>query len=199
MSSDDTVNRAIEQLKAGDERAAQAIWEAYFQRLIVLARRKLAALPRRAADEEDVVLSAFNSFYKGVAEDRFPQLEDRFDLWKLLVTITARKVVAERRRQMSQKRGGGRVRGESVFAHNPNDASHDVGINGIIAREPTADFASALADECGDLLQGLDKRLGDIALLKMEGYTNQEISVHLDVALRTVERRLEQIRQLWSK
>ena len=32
---------------------------------------------RRMSDEEDVVLSAFNSFYRGAAAGRFPRLEDR--------------------------------------------------------------------------------------------------------------------------
>jgi RNA polymerase sigma factor (sigma-70 family) len=198
MSVDADIILWIQRLKQGDSRAAQAIWESYFDELVALARQKLAAIPRRAADEEDVALSALQSFYRGVTAHRFPKLDDRFDLWKVLVTITARKVVAQRRRHFSQKRGAGEVRGESVFSVGLSDSDEGGGIDQVLGREPTPALALELAEQCGDLLGCLDERLRPIALLKMEGFTNQEIAERLEVTLRTVERRLEQIRRLWS-
>ena len=50
-------------------------------------------MPRVAADEEDVALSAFDSFCRGAQRGRFPQLDDRDNLWRLLVVITSRKAV----------------------------------------------------------------------------------------------------------
>jgi hypothetical protein len=105
----------IDRLKAGDSAAAQRLWEGYFQRLVALARGRLQGLPRRAADEEDVALSAFASFCRGVERGRFPQLQDREDLWKLLVVLTARKAAHLHRDERQQKRGGGAVRGESAL------------------------------------------------------------------------------------
>src|SRR5262245_24320 len=87
MSSRGSVSDWISQLKGGDAAAVQKLWEAYFPRLVGLARKKLRELPGRAADEEDVALSAFDSFCDGVAQGRFPQLTDRDDLWHILVTI----------------------------------------------------------------------------------------------------------------
>lgn len=188
----------IEGLRKGDNRAAQAVWEAYFDRLVALSRQKLASIPRRVADEEDVALSALKSFCRGVAADRFPKLDDRHDLWKVLVTITVRKSIAERRRQTSQKRGGGRVRGESAFAARPADAREDMGIDQVLGPQPTPELIATLAEEYGNLLGQLDEPFQQIAILKMEGYTNREIAERLDVALRTVERRLDHIRQSWS-
>ena len=89
MASSRSVSHWIGQLRAGDPVAAQHLWEGYFRRLVGLARGKLQSLPSRAADEEDVALSAFASFCRGVEGGRFPQLADRDDLWRLLVTITA--------------------------------------------------------------------------------------------------------------
>ena len=89
MASTRSVTHWIGQLRAGDPVAAQHLWEGYFRRLVGLARGKLQSLPCRAADEEDVALSAFASFCRGVECGRFPQLADRDDLWRLLVTITA--------------------------------------------------------------------------------------------------------------
>src|SRR5438105_14531380 len=93
MSSSGSVTHWINLLKGGDAVAIQKLWEAYFARLVGLARKKLREAPRRAADEEDVALSAFDSFCAGVAKERFPQLADRDDLWHGLVTITARKAL----------------------------------------------------------------------------------------------------------
>ncbi|HKM54774.1 MAG TPA: ECF-type sigma factor [Isosphaeraceae bacterium] len=96
-------------LKAGDLAAAQPLWERYFQRLVRLARQKLRAGHRSGADAdaEDAALSVFDSFCDGAARGRFPQLVDRDDLWRLLVTITTCKVADHARRHGRQKRGGG--------------------------------------------------------------------------------------------
>src|SRR5271165_6376539 len=69
----------------------------------------------RAGDLEDVALSAFASFCRGVEGGRFPQLADRDDLWRLLVTITARKALHLARDERNQKRGGGAVRDEAAL------------------------------------------------------------------------------------
>src|SRR5205085_8308718 len=85
MSSEGSVTRWVTALKGGDAAAAQPLWERYHRQLVALARRKLEASRRRVADEEDVVQSAFHSFFKGVIRGRFPQLNDRDNLWRLLV------------------------------------------------------------------------------------------------------------------
>src|SRR5436309_4156959 len=93
MSSAGSVTTWVGRLRAGDGAAAQRLWERYFRRLVGLARERLRGLRRRAADEEDVALSAFDSFCRGVGQGRFPRLDDRNNLWELLVVITARKAI----------------------------------------------------------------------------------------------------------
>jgi hypothetical protein len=85
MASPGPVTLWIAQLKTGERDATQPLWQHYFHQLVVRARHKLAGLPRRAADEEDVALSAFASFCRAAAQGRFPDLHDRDDLWRLLV------------------------------------------------------------------------------------------------------------------
>ena len=138
----------INKLSGGDPRAAQLLWETYFNRLVHYARRKLDGLPLRVADEEDVALSAMYSFCRGMEQHRFDQVNDRNDLWKLLVTITARKACAQRRRQYAGKRGGGQVRGESVFADRGHESSHEKGIGAILGEEPTPELACMVAENC---------------------------------------------------
>jgi hypothetical protein len=86
-----SVTRWIDALRAGVDEAAGQLWRRYFESLVRLARSKLRAQAKAAADEEDVALSAFDSFYAGMARGRYPDLADRDDLWRLLVTIAARK------------------------------------------------------------------------------------------------------------
>lgn len=78
----DTVTEWLDRLTQGDEAAAQAVRDRFFDKLVRLAHKSLEGLPRRVADEEDVALSAMGSFYRGVRAGRFPQLNDRHDLWK---------------------------------------------------------------------------------------------------------------------
>src|SRR5690349_4606330 len=88
-----SVTRWIGSLKAGDADAAQRLWERYFGALVRLAYARLRGAPRAAADEEDAALSAFDSFCRGAARGRYPRLDDRDDLWRLLVVITERKAL----------------------------------------------------------------------------------------------------------
>ncbi len=195
---EDDITHWVSQLAQGDSLAAQNIWDRYYEKLVYSARKKLGDRPLPAADEEDVALSAFHSFCRGAAAGRFPQLNDRHDLWKLLVTITARKAVAHLRREHAQKRGGGAVRGESAFI--TEDAAPGCGgIDQVLGREPTPEFAVQVAEQC-ELMIGMldDQSLRVVALLKLESYTNEEIARTLDCALGTVERKLSRIRKRWE-
>src|SRR5271157_2479085 len=102
-----SVTRWLGDLKAGDPDAAQRLWERYFAELVRLARARLGGVSRAAADEEDVALSAFESFCAAVSDGRFPRLEDRDDLWRVLVTVAERKAFDLIRRQRRLKQGGG--------------------------------------------------------------------------------------------
>jgi RNA polymerase sigma factor (sigma-70 family) len=198
MDSDGSVTRLIGELKRGDADAAQAIWQRYYERLVSLARGKLGNNARRSADEEDVAASAFHSFYEAARAGRFPRLEDRHDLWKLLVTITARKALGQIKRARTKKRGSGKVRGESIFLV-LEDSVGAGGIEQVMGREPTPEFAAQVGEQFEFLLDSLgDETLRRIVLLKMQGYSNPEIAAELNCVPRTVERKLERIRDKWA-
>ena len=92
------------------------------------------------------------------------------------------------------------MRGESALAGPHDSAGGEVGLQQIIGREPSPDFALQVAEECRRLLDRLDDdTLRSVALLKMEGHTNDEIAFRLGFAPRTVERKLRRIRTLWSQ
>jgi DNA-directed RNA polymerase specialized sigma24 family protein len=197
MSDDGSITRWFGSLQAGDREAAQALWRRFASRLVGLARARLRAAPRRAADEEDAVLSAFDSFCRGAAQGRFPQVQDRGDLWNLLVAITLRKVSDQVQHERRQKRGGGAVLGEADLDRGSDD---DRTFADLMGREPTPQLAAEMAEQCHRLLALLpDEDLRSIALLKMEGYTNDEIATRLDCVRSTVQRKLNLIRCRWEQ
>jgi RNA polymerase sigma factor (sigma-70 family) len=196
MPHEGSITRWIADLRAGQSRAAEKLWEQYYERLVRLAGQKLRSAQRRVADEEDAVVSAFDSFCRGAQAGRFPQLDDRDDLWQVLVMLTARKLANQLKHQRREKRGGGQVRGESVFI-----AAEDrsAGIDQIVGSAPTPEFAAEVGEECRRLLALLpDDTLRAVALAKMEGYQNAEIAQRQGVKTRTIERKLQLIRELWS-
>jgi DNA-directed RNA polymerase specialized sigma24 family protein len=114
------------------------------------------------------------------------------------VTITARKAFAQQKRHHAQKRGGGEVRGDSIFAR-PDDGGRDEGLAQILGSEPTPELAAMVAETCRDMFAQLaDDGLRQVARRKMEGYSNDEIAEQLACTTRTVERKLNLIRSKWS-
>ncbi|QDU25094.1 ECF sigma factor [Anatilimnocola aggregata] len=196
--NNNSVTMWLQDLQAGEAVAAGRIWQRYYERLVRLAAHKLRTAPRRVADEEDVVLNAFDSFCRGVNGGRFPRLDDRDDLWQVLVMLTARKAINQAKHDQRQKRGGGLTRGESVFSGTSDEPV--AGIDQVVGGEPTPEFAQQVGEEFDQLLASLnDETLRRIALAKLEGYTNDEIAAQLGVRTRTIERKLSLIRDLWGQ
>lgn len=199
MSDQGSITQWISDLRGGRSDGANGLWQRYYHRLVGLARKKLRDSPRRVTDEEDVVLAAFHSFCAGAAEGRFPRLDDRQDLWQILVVLTARKAADQLKHHLRQKRGAGLVRGDSVFVENMNGEER-AAIDQVAGSEPTPDFAAQITEECGRLLTQLgDDVLRTVAVAKMEGYTNDEIAKRMGVQTRTVERKLNLIREIWTQ
>jgi RNA polymerase sigma factor (sigma-70 family) len=181
----------LSQLRQGHDHAAQMLWERYYARLVRLAQKRMSRSPKRVEDEEDVVQSAFATFYSNMANGRFPQLHDRHDLWRLLIIITARKATSCVRRETSLKRGGAGSTGAQRFPVSDMER--------LVGDEPSPDFALQAAETVRQLLDSLPTpSLRALAISKLEGYTNEEIAERSPCSIRTVERRLQLIRELWQ-
>jgi DNA-directed RNA polymerase specialized sigma24 family protein len=202
MSSEEedegSVTQWVGKLQRGEdtEEATRTLWQRYFRDLVRLARARLRDAPRAHADEEDAALSAFDSFCRGVAAGRFPDLGSRDELWRLLVTLTSREVADQVQRERRLKRGGGRVGGEA----SPN--CPDLTIDELAAPSSSEGSSPELAAMAAEDYRRLFGVLGNdtrrlVALLKLEGYTNEQIAASLGCGLRSVERRLEEIRMAW--
>jgi DNA-directed RNA polymerase specialized sigma24 family protein len=199
MLAGHSVTEWIGKLQTGDDEAARQLWRRYFDRLVELARRRLGTAPRRVADEEDVALSVFRCLCHGAEHGQFVDLSGRDELWRLLVILTEHKVIDQRRAATGQKRGGGRVRGDSAFPE-PSNGDSPGGFDQTAGNAPTPEFLLILADEHQRLMNSLtDKRLRQIAESKLLGYTNGEIAQQLGLTRRSVERKLQRIREQWTE
>jgi DNA-directed RNA polymerase specialized sigma24 family protein len=150
------------------------------------------------AGPEDVALSAFDSFCRGAEQGRFPQLGDRDDLWRLLFVITERKAIDLVKHEKAARRGGDKVR--SLDALRGQSSNSDGAPVDVAGREPTPAEVAEIADNCRRLLSLLaDETLCDVALARMEGYTNKEIAERKALAVPTIERKLGRFRKIWGK
>jgi DNA-directed RNA polymerase specialized sigma24 family protein len=199
-----SVTRWLGDLKAGDEQALQPLWDRYYATLVDRAQAKLRAFRSSMAvsDEEDVALSAFQSLYTGVREGRFPRIEDRDDLWRLLLHLSACKAIDHHRALHRQKRGGGHIVREADMIAAGSSGEDGAGaspLDRIIGSEPSPEFAAMVAEEYVHRLDELgDATLRRIAELKLACYNNDEIRQQLGCSLRSVTLKLELIRKKWK-
>jgi DNA-directed RNA polymerase specialized sigma24 family protein len=198
VSGPGSVSLWIARLKAGGRDAARPLWENYCRQLVTRARRRLGGVPRRAADEEDVALSAFDSFCRAAERGRFPDLFDRDDLWQLLVLITDRKACDLAKYERRRRPVGGAVLDEAALGQGA--AAGAAPLAGVPGPEPGPEFAAHAGEECRRLLAALgDDDLRRVALRRLEGYSVGEIAAECGRVPRTVKRWLRLIRQTWEQ
>ncbi len=198
MPNDNPITQYIQAARSGNEEALRAIWNYYVQGLQQVAKNHLQRMPHRTGDEEDVVQSAFRSFFQAAQEGRYPDIHNRDDLWRLLITITACKSKNYIRHHLAEKRGAGRTRGDSIFQNmSPEDRETFLD---AVSTEPTPADAALLAEEIDRLFSLLDDdTLCTVARMKLESFTNREIADTLQRSLATVERSLRLIRKHWQQ
>ena len=189
MSSrdDNSVSGWIVGLKDGDSAAVAQLWARYFHQLVSLAERKIGSAALRVTDGEDVAASVFESLFAGAQKERFQELTDRDDLWCLLMALTRQKSTDHIRHAKARKRGGKMVRVDERL------------LLEIVSNEPTPQFLVEADEMFHKLMEVLpDSSLRSVAQGRMQGDTIEEIADRLECTRRTIQRKLELIRVLWS-
>lgn len=193
--SEGSITRLIRELETGSAEAAQQLWNRYSAQLLELARRKLAH-GIRVLDEEDVAITVFESICRAAVQGRFTNLHNRDELWWLLVAVTKCKALDQMRHEGRKKRGGGRVIGETEVGLE----SAPFRLDDLIGGDPTPQFLAIMDEEHRRLMQLLpDDQSRTIAVLRIQGYTCDEIADQLGISARTVIRKLNQIRDRWER
>ena len=196
MNAPGSITRWLDKFRTDDanvsNQAAAVIWQRYAPGLLALARRNLDQRLRQRVDEDDVLQSMYKSFCQRQQRGEF-ELASRDDLWHMLVTITLRKV-----RNLARQHGRERRDYHRERRAQPNQTSQEE-CEQLLADAPTPEEVAVFNEELKRRLQVLSPDLRQIALWKLEGYTNEEIAGpdRLHCSLRTVERKLERIRGKW--
>jgi len=196
-SGNESFEDLLDAMHKGEDWAFSAFFNKHYEQLVQFAKTKLGSFPLRTFDEEDVALSAINSLFKCLRENRF-EAQNSIELWQILISITKNKLIDRRREQHAQKRGGGKVRGDSVWAQ--------TGENNLFYEQPdtrqslTPDAQVELLETTDMLFQRLeDDKTREVAQLLLAGYRINDIAEKLNCVRRTVERRITHIRKLWSE
>lgn len=190
VEEENSVTRCLHELRDGDESAATRLWKFLNRRLLQLSRTAVDRTRQATGyDEHDVAQSAFIALCSAVQSGRYKDVSDRIGIWKLLAVITLNKAKNRAARDNCQRRGGGRTKSVDV----------ELELQQIASPELTAEEQLSVHEECERLLGMLrSDELQRVAILKVEGHTNEEVAERLDCSRRSVQRRLNLIREIWA-
>jgi RNA polymerase sigma-70 factor (ECF subfamily) len=188
MEENDSFKQLMEGLRKGDQDAATEVFHRYAGRLIGLARKRLDSGVRQKVGPEDILQSAYGSFFRRVGEGQF-ELETWDEMWALLVIITLRKCV----KWVARYRAKRREMGKEVALDTRRD--EEGGMWEIVGREPTPAEALLLTETVEAMMRNLDERQQRIVMLRLQGHSINEISVDVGTSERTVQRVVSQVRQ----
>jgi RNA polymerase sigma factor (sigma-70 family) len=194
-SAHTSVTEWIDRLRQGGDLAAARLWDHFLQRLTRLVCDRLRSVRRTVSDEEDVIIDACEACFRALRDGRYPNVKNRDDLWKLLAVIAERKAIDQIRRG---QKGVDGMRADGSFTIVSDNTSIVDGLQQLPCTEPTPEFAVIFAENFRTQLEKLDDHLANVALLKMQGYTNQELAARIGRSVPTVERNLRLIRETWS-
>ena len=183
----DSFDGLIARLRAGDEEAAEVVFHRFANRLMALARKRLGQMVRHKVDPEDVLQSAYKSFFLRQKKGQF-QPQSWENLWGLLATITLRKCGHRIEKLYAARRD---VRREVDHRAKSDDSSASWE---AIAREPTPDEAAILAETVQQVLAGFNDAQRQIVQLSLQGFEIVEVSKLAGCTERTVYRVLERVR-----
>ncbi|MEZ6058763.1 MAG: ECF-type sigma factor [Planctomycetaceae bacterium] len=190
----------IRMMRKGDKSSADFLWARFSRRLELLVKTRLHPRHRHVSDEEDVVLESLTELFRGLLDGKYSELFDRNDFWRLLVTVASRNVIDHVNHEKRQKRGGGHVRNESALTGGKHGGSQMSLLEQVESDCPPPDMQLMITEHCTALLESLNNdELRTIAIEKAAGATNQEVADTLGISLRSVERRVAEIRELWSR
>jgi DNA-directed RNA polymerase specialized sigma24 family protein len=196
MSNEDSVSRWLKALRTGSDAEIQLLWEHYVRCLVELAGTRLRQVNRDQTEEEKAALDVFQSFSMRVDRNQFPPIDDGKDLWRLLSTITARKVIRELEHGSCERPRGGRALNETAMQ--PNGQTENSTAR-FIRGEPTLESADEFTKDVEQLLRDLGhETLKTIALRTLKGDSSSAIARELGMSTRTIQGKLEVICEIWG-
>jgi len=184
----DSFTEWLARLRARDGATAREVYQRFTRQLIALARRQFGARLQHKVDPEDVVQSAYKSFFRRFDAGKIA-VGSWNGLWGLLTLITLRKCADRVEYHLAQRRDPAREAGAAA------DAGDGALWPEAPGREPTPLEAAVLNETVERLLAVLDEDERPVLELSLQGYTTREISERLGRAERTVRLLREGVRK----
>jgi RNA polymerase sigma-70 factor, ECF subfamily len=176
--------------RAGDQQAAQKLFDRYAERLLALARRRISQRLASRVDPEDVVQSVFRTFFARAKAGRF-HIAEQDDLAKLLVRITVHKTLRQVEFHKAAKRDPHQETAQGDTAQRQLVEALD--------GEPPPEAAVAFLDQLEHFLKQLGPDERQILEMRLQGYNNREIAEKLGFYDRKIRRVIEHVRGLAEK
>ena len=187
-ASDSTLN-LIARWQSGDGGAATEIYWRYVNQLRSAVGPHLSAIVSSRVDDDDVLQSAYGSFFRAVSEKKF-EFETDVDVWKTLLTVSLNKARRRARFHTAAKRD---VKQEAASA----DSSEADLLTHLASQDfPSAEEIASFTELILDLYDKLDERHVTALLMRFEGHTLSEIAEAIETSERSVRRVLETIQEL---
>lgn len=183
----------VQRCRGGDQDASREVFDRYVARLISMVDRRMSGRLARRVDAEDIVQSAFRSFFVGVEKEKF-HIDESGDLWRLLVVMSLNKLRRRVAHHRAAKRG---MDAEQSRGHHDNDET--LTCFEVAATEPLPDAAAAVMDEFERLTSDFAPHQLEILQLRMHGYQMEEIAEKVGRSERTVRRLLDKTRSMWQE
>jgi RNA polymerase sigma factor (sigma-70 family) len=177
----------IAAFKAGSETAAHELFDRYCEKLMRLAKRRIGQRMTTRIDPEDVIQSAFRTFFVHLRNDEFT-FEGKDDLFKLLVRLTVNKALRQVAHHRAAKRDPGR---EKTQCLDERDFLAD-----LAADDPPPEVEVAVLDELERFLAQLPEFDRRVLEMKLQGHSTTEIAEALGSYDRKIRRVLERVEVL---
>jgi len=168
----------------------------YCDQLVAHAGKRISQDHRTIVDEEDVVQSVLDKFCRGAKEGRFENVKNRKELWRLLVKITVNKIIDLHRRH-GPKDGKPQEFAESNLQG--ECSTQGFSLDNVTLSQFEPHLMAELREQFDFLLDKLrNEEFHQIAVLKLHGASNGEIAKVVKRSRRSVERKLQIIREKWT-
>jgi RNA polymerase sigma factor (sigma-70 family) len=181
--------------KSGDETAAAEIFDRYLSRLTALARTRLSPKLARRVDPEDIVQSAYRSFFRHAKDDRYV-LQKSGDLWRLLAAIVMNKLHGQVEFHKAKKRS---ISVEESMMLGGSDGNSPIINPEAFVKAPTSDEMLGITEELEHVMAKLPDSYRRILELYLQGYDVAEIAEDIERSERTVRRAIENVRSMLAE
>lgn len=187
MAADSESRKLIARCRLGDAQAERELYDRYLCRLLALVRSRLSKKLHRRLDPEDVVQSAYQSFFAGLQREQFV-LDRSGDMWRVLSAIAMHKLMRRAKWHGAQKRAVAREEsaiGDDNSLGLPPEA---------IASEPSVHHVTAVVEELERVMAGLDETRRQMLELRLQGLTLEEVATKMGRSERTVRRLFDKLK-----